>query len=301
MSFGVMLILPLIVFAVCSVRPVLALAWYHFSPLKFAASTARSPRSPRPTPTSPRAARIQAPSKHRFGFMVESTHDIDDLFDAMLEVCLPFLSIMYIGLVKTSLFPFFCKPVVDGTTLLAIAPAITCWDNNEHYALVAVGVVAIVLYVIGIPLSIFTVLLHGVRHDCLSDPRWLNVLGYYYKKYKTEYWYWELVILLRRFSFSFVSVTLQKEAYVQCGIGCVLCLSAMLAQFTCRPFIEDGLNSLDCLCTFSVLLTTRCRNGTARFMRGLLWSSTLLRSRFVAIWLFRSQGNDIWLTRSLAR
>jgi hypothetical protein len=110
------------------------------------------------------------------------------------------------------------------------------------------------LYVIGIPLSIFTVLLHGVRHDCLSDPRWLNVLGYYYKKYKTEYWYWELVILLRRFSFSFVSVTLQKEAYVQCGIGCVLCLSAMLAQFTCRPFIEDGLNSLDCLCTFSVLL-----------------------------------------------
>lgn len=251
MTFGVMLGLPILVFGVCSIRPLLALTWFHFAP-----RVTIAPFSPgSPSPGSPAHRSISAEKrKHRLGFMVETSHDVAYMFDWMLQICLPFLSIMYIGLVKTSLQPFFCKPVIGGTYLLAIAPAISCWDNSEHWGLVGMACVSLVGYVIAIPSMMFAILRYGLKNDQLSTRRWIDVYGYYYKKYQTRYWYWELLILSRRFIFAFVSVVLSSLPALQCWIGLMVCLTTMLAQFSCRPFEETGLNVLDCLCNLSLLI-----------------------------------------------
>jgi hypothetical protein len=185
--------------------------------------------------------------------MVETQEDIDEFVRESLGNCLPFLSIIYIALCKATFQPFFCKEMIGNKAILIVAPAVLCWEG-AHWGLVVTSCFAIVLYVVGIPATVYVLLRHGVMRHKLSNPNWLAVLGYYYKKYKTKFVYWELVILLRRFSLTFISVVFVQLPQTQCFLGALFALTSLVAQFAAQPFQEVGLNVLDCVCNASILL-----------------------------------------------
>ena len=209
-------------------------------------------RSPTAPPQPPNRLQQLKPTV-KFSWMVETQTDVDHIVNTALEKCLPFLSIIYIGLCKATFQPFFCKDMIGGKAILIVAPAIVCWEG-DHLGLIVTSCFAIILYVIGIPATVILLLRYGVAHEKLNTPLWLKVLGYFYKKYKTKYWYWELLILLRRGSFTFISVVFVKVPQTQCFLGALFALTTMVAQYAAQPFQEAGLNYLDCLCNTSILL-----------------------------------------------
>ena len=95
------------------------------------------------------------------------------------------------------------------------------------------GVFFSLLYVLGIPLF-FTLKLSRGR-SVLNHTRFGRKYGYLYKRYEVEYYYWEVVILLRKVLLSVVRLWLVLPngdvlPVQQAALGMVVVLLALLAQ-----------------------------------------------------------------------
>ncbi len=78
---------------------------------------------------------------------------------------------------------FSCIPLRDGTSVLYVAPDIICWSGETHRAMIAASVIAIIVYIIGIPSYVLSTMLYARVHDKLSDSEWLHVFGFMYTRY----------------------------------------------------------------------------------------------------------------------
>ena len=154
-----MLVLPLIPFVLTGMSHVLALLWSKFVKRKDILTI-------------------------RLPFMCENSEQCRQHLLGMLAASFPFLSITYNGLCSKAFNTFSCMLLRDGRTrVMKAAPEITCWETDEHRAMVGISILAILVYVVGIPLGIFLGLRHLREQDKLRDPQILGLFGYLYMKY----------------------------------------------------------------------------------------------------------------------
>lgn len=68
------------------------------------------------------------------------------------------------------------------------------WHNA--YRKTAIG--ASIVICVGLPWACVTVLIYGMRGRKLHDDSFLTMFGVLYARYKGRYWWWEVVIFVRR-------------------------------------------------------------------------------------------------------
>jgi hypothetical protein len=63
------------------------------------------------------------------------------------------------------------------------APEVVCWDSSEHKTMIAVSIVALIVYVFGLPAFTFGSTWYFHSKDRLRDPLVLQLIGIFYREY----------------------------------------------------------------------------------------------------------------------
>ncbi len=128
-----------------------------------------------------------------------------------------------------------------------------CYET-EHTQLMAVSIVALIIYVFGLPAFTLVTTVYAHRKDKLRDVRYLETIGLFYKEYEPEYYWWDIVFLMRRFSLCLCSIVFHGMPYVQGGVAILTITSAAILQFVYKPYWDKRVNALDCMCCLSIML-----------------------------------------------
>jgi hypothetical protein len=118
----------------------------------------------------------------QLGFMCETGKQVRMYFLSCIGASLPFLGVIYNNVCLQAFSCFACSRLRDGALVLTVAPSVTCF-TPEHSFMMGISVVAILVYVIGLPaLTLFSTL-YLYRNDEMRNPEWLVSLGLFYRDY----------------------------------------------------------------------------------------------------------------------
>jgi hypothetical protein len=70
----------------------------------------------------------------------------------------------------------------DGSSVVSSAPGIICY-TDEHNTLMGVAVLALIVYVVGLPAVTLGTTTYARYKDKLRDPIWLDTIGLFYREY----------------------------------------------------------------------------------------------------------------------
>jgi hypothetical protein len=163
--------------------------------------------------------------------MCKDRKEWNDYVHSWLQIAIPFLSAVYNSLCVKSFDTFSCIRLRDNSFVMITAPQIVCWESSEHVGMVVLSGISIAVYVCGIPLFVFTVLVYADKYHKLKDPLWLKVFGKFYVSYEPAYYLWELILLFRRFAFCLCMVVFRTNPFAQAGIAIFTIVVCTLFQY----------------------------------------------------------------------
>jgi len=190
--------------------------------------------------------------------------------DSIINAFFMFLTLFYLAAVQKALEPFACFATQfdeQGLSTLHVMRAdasISCnWNDPVWRYLAPAGMLASVVYGIGIPGSILLFLFKG-RFS-------LNVLGfgrkfgYLYRRYERPWYFWEVMVLIRKLSLAATRLFLSSHVYAQSTLGVVLITAFLSAQVYARPYEEAHLDMME-----TVLLSANYITLSMGFTRQIL-------------------------------
>jgi hypothetical protein len=113
-------------------------------------------------------------------FMCENREQVFRLGCRCISASVPFLGVVYNSICIKSFSTFACVPLKDGAKVLVAAPAVICWNSAEHNAMVAYSIVALIVYVFGVPAMTIGTILFCRQRDLLKNPIVLGTIGSWY-------------------------------------------------------------------------------------------------------------------------
>eukprot|EP00698_Gefionella_okellyi_P005174 TRINITY_DN1473_c0_g1_i4.p1 TRINITY_DN1473_c0_g1~~TRINITY_DN1473_c0_g1_i4.p1 ORF type:complete len:899 (-),score=212.63 TRINITY_DN1473_c0_g1_i4:234-2930(-) len=160
-------------------------------------------------------------------------------------------------------------------------PWIACDAHSPQYAgILAAGVIALLVYTIGVPTVVFGLLVHARYTGDLQSDDNMRRLGFVYGCYRPAAFFWEAVLILRRllltFALTLVPFTSSELSVVI--IGVVLLLS-IAAQHTVQPFASVLENRLEQLVLYVLTITflgVYVAEASTSSPSPLLWLPTVL-------------------------
>eukprot|EP01114_Cavostelium_apophysatum_P014275 TRINITY_DN3657_c0_g1_i6.p1 TRINITY_DN3657_c0_g1~~TRINITY_DN3657_c0_g1_i6.p1 ORF type:complete len:1502 (-),score=352.50 TRINITY_DN3657_c0_g1_i6:67-4572(-) len=148
-------------------------------------------------------------------------------FRGCINSMLMLLDLLYIYMISTGFEIFRCYSQPDGTDSLVVAPSITCYES-QWYGLVPPSIISMVVWGLGTPL-LFALLLYLHKKKRLgSESKANRTVSYLMSRWKEEKFYWQLIIMLRKFLVSFVISTFASTIDLQ-FLGGMAFLYASLA------------------------------------------------------------------------
>lgn len=113
------------------------------------------------------------------------------------------------------------------------------------------------LFVVGIP-TLGSYLMYGVQ-DKLENKHVFQMYGFLYKGFQDQFYYWEMVIMLRKVVFVFISVFVSHIGGVLTALSGFFVTSFFLVlQKAANPYITQKLNRLETLALLCVVATYLC-------------------------------------------
>ena len=173
-------------------------------------------------------------------------HTKEVFFERLVFLGIATVSVCYTLIISTTLDPFRCTFQVDGRRSLTTEPAIICYEG-EWLSNLPIAVVAFVTYVVGIPVF-FGAMLFSFRHR-LSSPRAAGSIGYLYKKYEAEWFYWDVVVMVRKALLVSI-LPFASPATIQSALAVLLYLFALLGQAFARPYLNTDHDRMDSMMLF---------------------------------------------------
>ncbi|EQC33792.1 hypothetical protein, variant [Saprolegnia diclina VS20] len=142
---------------------------------------------------------------------------------------------------------FFMDPDLD----------VACYDSSHYRWMLFVGVPSLIVYTLGIPAyALYT--LHKHR-DTLEDPRTKLQLGFLFDGYKTQYYYWEIWVMMRKVLVSAVSVFLKNWGTPSQSLGATgLTFLALYLHMDRSPYEAAVINNLEEMSLLTCLFTLYC-------------------------------------------
>ncbi|KNC51686.1 uncharacterized protein AMSG_12101 [Thecamonas trahens ATCC 50062] len=159
-----------------------------------------------------------------------------------LNAFLTCLVLCYIVLTSAALSIFGCTRQADGTLTMNAEPAMTCksktWNN-----MVAVSVVALLLYGVGFPATVFWVL--RTRRYSLWKEKNVIRYGLLYQRYLRKFYLYELVLIVRKFLFVFGKALFPGSPQAQIIWAMCTVLLGSGVQYMFAPFRDWHINWLE--------------------------------------------------------
>jgi hypothetical protein len=114
------------------------------------------------------------------GFMCVNSELAFAYMRSCVKASVPFLGIVYNNVCLKVFSTFSCQQLRNGDWVLAAAPSIGCYDSAEHRVLMALSILALIIYVIGVPAFTLGSVIYAHHKDLLRDPKWLTTFGFFY-------------------------------------------------------------------------------------------------------------------------
>ena len=156
---------------------------------------------------------------------------------------------------------FHCGKVISGRSLLRADASIVCWSPPHVEAVWNTAVPAIVAYVVGIPLSLFYLLVSN--RDTLSAPDTKKYLGFAYANYRPGMYFWEVLVIARLVLFALLSVMYKEDVAFQAVLGLAVLFASALLHVVFVPFSSEDLHTLEAISLVANWATLFC--GTLLF------------------------------------
>eukprot|EP00736_Rhodelphis_marinus_P013100 Rmarinus@m.13950 len=183
--------------------------------------------------------------------------DLSALRDSYINDFISFLDVTYHTTTIKSLQVFICQAAPGGGSWLVAGPTVTCW-SDEHRSILMVGVAGLVVYTLGLPLLYLRVLTQGYKHHKLRDRAYLRRYHCLYARYESDFFWWQLVLMSRRFIFCTIVVALYQEPLLQAGLGTMIIVVNLALHYYSRPFLKNRLDILDAISLFSLVMYMFC-------------------------------------------
>eukprot|EP00735_Rhodelphis_limneticus_P001338 TRINITY_DN11934_c0_g1::TRINITY_DN11934_c0_g1_i1::g.16924::m.16924 TRINITY_DN11934_c0_g1::TRINITY_DN11934_c0_g1_i1::g.16924 ORF type:complete len:294 (-),score=83.00,TRP/PF06011.7/0.003 TRINITY_DN11934_c0_g1_i1:252-1052(-) len=132
--------------------------------------------------------------------------------------------------------------------------SVECWTGDHAHNVSTMGVPGILVYGIGIPLFALFVVWRD-KHR-LADPDVMSKVGFLYKGFHMQFWWWEIWVMMRKTAIAFIAVFLTSTGYLaqgQCMLG-VLMGSIVVHQLV-QPYTKHQLNNLELVSLVSSTLS----------------------------------------------
>eukprot|EP00736_Rhodelphis_marinus_P002492 Rmarinus@m.17028 len=170
-----------------------------------------------------------------------------NLWDDTWNSTLFLMNMVYLSCITKSMMIFSCVDFGNGL-YLSMYPSESC-DSDNYFALEIVGALGIVLYLIGFPVMFTYILFYSGRKPGggYSEKHHLRY-GFLYERFESEYFYWELLVILRKMVFSIIQVFVRSDPVLQTGVSLVVLTVFLVLQYSVRPFLQDRYDVLECVC-----------------------------------------------------
>jgi len=151
--------------------------------------------------------------------------------------------VLHLGLAKSALALMTCENV-DGQRFLVGDYNINCGSPENQRWMYGIGIPALVVYGFGIPLASGAILWKH-RHN-LHEPITRATYGFLYLTFRPKYYYWSVIIMVRKVMLAFISVLLSPAGLgLQTTLASSLLVLALLMQDKLAPFKTPLLNALE--------------------------------------------------------
>ena len=162
-----------------------------------------------------------------------------------------FYFLVYVSLVSNGFKILTCIDSIPGTqsTLFADSSVFCNDDSYRKHRWIGLALVIVYGFIVPIMLAFWMRLQFGSIRDKMFTQnlkKHVEYIGNIYKPYKQEFWYWEFIMLLRKFFFSGSAVVFKMfgtEAQFLTGVIVLYIAACMQVKF--RPFRCRALNTLD--------------------------------------------------------
>eukprot|EP00210_Caulerpa_lentillifera_P007403 g7075.t1 len=128
-----------------------------------------------------------------------------------------------------------------------------CFEGEHAKLAYFLGFPGLILFSLGVPLTILGTLVYNKVHDRLHDIEVLNSFGFVYQNYKDRFMFWEVLIMCRKATVGAIVVfAYSLGGNLQSVMILGTLLIALLSQISAFPFNDYALN---CLETSSLLVS----------------------------------------------
>lgn len=186
-----------------------------------------------------------------------------------LQILLITNMILYPTVVKKTFQLFACQSIVlldeSGQEFaqyrLIANPDLVCYDAAHTAAVLAIGVPGLMVFALGVPLLILVLLIcnrKNIMHPRYSDvpAETRNMIGFIIKAFEPDYFYWEMVRVLRKTALIATTVFLHTlSARLKIFMGTLCSAVAAATHLRNRPFRSSLLDLLE-------EMTLLCLTGT---------------------------------------
>lgn len=97
-------------------------------------------------------------------------------------------NLLYLPVASNTIKLFSCAPLGDGTFYMITDPSVQCWEG-AHLAATCISVFQFLTFLLGWPTLMFIIFYVGKNCHLLTDPYFVKLFGWLYKRYEVEY-YW---------------------------------------------------------------------------------------------------------------
>ncbi|KAJ6236681.1 repeat outer membrane protein [Anaeramoeba flamelloides] len=157
------------------------------------------------------------------------------------------LTLLYLILTLNVLKIFKCDKRDDGNYYLHASGDIKCF-SSDWYDLFIISIIFSLIYIIGIPLLLIILLVHYSKR--LNERQFDEKFGLLCCRYSKNYFYWEIVVMIRKLFFVIFQIYLTNAKIYQLILCIIVLFIALLLQFVYRPYLIIRHNFLEFVLLF---------------------------------------------------
>jgi hypothetical protein len=132
---------------------------------------------------------------------------------------------------------------------------VVCTDPQQQSAMLAMSIPVLVLVSLGIPVA-SAAFLRRIGPQELQEPVWRNLLGFLVNGYRTNLYFWESVVLLRKVFLACVTTTLAPAGPgMQITTALIVILVALVLHARFHPYATGVINALESFALVTAALT----------------------------------------------
>ncbi|CAK0804184.1 unnamed protein product, partial [Prorocentrum cordatum] len=171
--------------------------------------------------------------------------------------------VFFISIVLSATAPlvFYDHPNDAGSSLVS-DPAVLYFESSDHYAMLAVGILAMAM----VPLPFLSFVLYGT----LMYPKYAVSVGadthffgfasfrFLFFRFKPSRYYYGLIMLVRNLLLCLVPVIIESDVAAQVIFTSILILATMVVQVELAPWKVAAANYADAACSSTLLMILIC-------------------------------------------